>query len=244
MAAAILLDLDDTLYDEASYMRSGFAAVAAAIAGMSGYASSSVLAVLLDVERRDGRGHVFDSALAAFGMTAEPEFVQHLVTLYRSHRPRIALHPGARDLLARLRGRGRTAIVTDGLPMMQRRKIEALDLEGTVDAVVYSWELKAPKPAPESFLGALARIGASPAESVVVGDNPYHDMVAAHAIGAKSIRVRRGRFANMAAPPDGEPDLEIAEISALEAALDNLAPPASTPVAAPPAHPQGLAAHA
>jgi putative hydrolase of the HAD superfamily len=240
VATAILLDLDDTLYDEASYMRSGFAAVAAAIAGMSGYASSSVLAVLLDVERRDGRGHVFDSALAAFGMAAEPEFVQHLVTLYRSHRPRIALHPGARDLLARLRERSCTAIVTDGLPMMQRRKTEALDLEGAVDAVVYSWELQAPKPAPESFLHALTRIGASPAEAVVVGDNPYHDMVAAHAIGAKSIRVRSGRFASMAAPPGGEPDLEIAEIGALEAALDDLALFAP----APPAHPQGVAAHA
>jgi putative hydrolase of the HAD superfamily len=244
VAAAILLDLDDTLYDEASYMRSGFAAVAAAIAGMSGYASSSVLGVLLDVERRDGRGHVFDSALAAFGMAAEPQFVQHLVTLYRSHRPRIALHPGARDLLARLRGRGRTAIVTDGLPMRQRRKIEALDLEGAVDAIVYSWELKAPKPDPKSFLHALARIGASPAEAVVVGDNPYHDMVAAQAIGAKSIRIRTGRFASMPAPPGGEPDLEIAEIGALEAALDDLAPFAAARAPAPPAHPQGVAAHA
>ena len=92
----------------------------------------------------------------AFGMAAQPEFVQHLVTLYRSHRPRIALHPGARDLLTRLRGRGRTAIVTDGLPMMQRRKIEALDLEGTVDAVVYSWELKAPKPAPRRLAGTAS----------------------------------------------------------------------------------------
>jgi putative hydrolase of the HAD superfamily len=244
VATAILLDLDDTLYDEASYMRSGFAAVAAAIAGMSGYASSSVLAVLLDVERREGRGHVFDSALAAFGMAAEPEFVQHLVTLYRAHRPRIALHPGARDLLARLRGRGRTAIVTDGLPMMQRRKTEALGLEGAVDAVVYSWELKAPKPAPESFLDALERIGASPAEAVVVGDNPHHDMVAARTIGAKSIRVRSGGFAGIPAPPGGEPDLEISEIGGLEAALDDLARPGSAPAPASLAHSRGVAVHA
>jgi len=241
MAAAILLDLDDTLYDEASYMRSGFAAVAARIAGMSGYAPGSVLEVLLDIERRDGRGHVFDTALAAFGMAADPGLIQDLVTLYRSHRPRIALHPGVRDLLARLRQRGRrTAIVTDGPPIMQRRKTEALDLERAVDAVVYTWDLKAPKPDPAGLLEALAKLGAAAAEAVVVGDNPYHDMAAARAIGARAIRVRRGRFASVPAPAGAEPDLEITDIGALETALDGL--PAS-PAPHPPLTP-GVAAHA
>src|SRR5690242_8172030 len=121
MASAILLDLDDTLYEEASYMRSGFASVAARIADIAGYAPAAVLEVLLATERRDGRGRVFDTALAAFGVAAEPALVQDLVSLYRAHRPRIALAPGARELLARLRRQGRrTAIVTDGLPMMQR----------------------------------------------------------------------------------------------------------------------------
>jgi putative hydrolase of the HAD superfamily len=241
MASAILLDLDDTLYEEASYMRSGFAVVAARIADMAGYAPAAVLEVLLETERRDGRGHVFDTALAAFGMAAEPALVQDLVSLYRSHPPRIALYPGARELLARLSREGRrTAIVTDGLPLMQRRKVEALDLERAVDAVVYSWELDAPKPDPAGFLAALARLGATPADCVVVGDNPYHDMAAARAIGARAIRVRRGRFAAMPAPAGAEPDLEIAEIGALASVLDGL--PAST--AERPALAQGAAAHA
>ena len=240
MASAILLDLDDTLYEEASYMRSGFAAVAARIAGMAGYAPASVLEVLLDTEQRDGRGRVFDTALAAFGLAAEPALVQGLVSLYRSHRPRIALYPGARELLARLRARGRIAIVTDGLPAMQRRKIEALDLGRAVDAIVYSWELKAPKPDPAGFLAALAELGAAPADAVVVGDNPYHDMAAARAIGACAIRVRCGRFAEMPAPAGAEPDLEIAEIGALEAALDDLEAAARARFALA----QGVAAHA
>ena len=241
MTSAILLDLDDTLYDEASYMRSGFAAVAARIADMAGYAPAAVLEVLLGIERRDGRGQVFDTALAAFGLSAEPALVQDRVALYRAHPPRIVLHPGARDLLARLRRDGRrTAIVTDGLAMMQRRKLAALDLEGAVDAIVYSWELDAPKPDPAGFLAALERLGAGPAEAVVVGDNPYHDMAAARAIGARAIRVRRGRFAAMPAPPGSEPDLEIAEIAALEPALAEL--PAIA--AGRPALSQGVAAHA
>jgi putative hydrolase of the HAD superfamily len=240
MTLAILLDLDDTLYDEASYMRSGFAVVAAGIADRAGYAPAAVLDVLLDIERRDGRGHVFDAALAAFGVAADPDIVQDLVTAYRSHRPRIQLYDGARELLARLRQRGRTAIVTDGLPSMQRRKTAALDLERAVDAIVYSWDLGAPKPDPAGFLDALAKLRATPAEAVVVGDNPHHDMIAARAIGARSIRVCRGRFAGVRAPVGAEPDLEIAEIGALESALDALEASAR----ARPASAQGVAAYA
>jgi putative hydrolase of the HAD superfamily len=223
---AILLDLDDTLYDEASYMRSGFAAVATGIADMVSYAPAAVLEVLLDIERREGRGHVFDSALAAFGLAADRHVVQDLVAAYRSHRPRIQLHAGARELLARLRQRGRIAIVTDGLPLMQRRKVAALDLERAVDTIVYSWDIGTPKPDPAGYLDALAKLRAAPADAVVVGDNPHHDMVAACAIGARAIRVRSGRFANVPAPLGAEPDLEIAGIGELEAALDALASPA------------------
>ena len=239
MTPAILLDLDDTLYDERAYMRSGFAAVATRIADMAGYAPAAVLDVLLDTERRDGRGHAFDTALTAFGMAADPHVVQDLVTAYRSHRPRIQLYDGARELLARLRRRSRTAIVTDGLPLMQRRKTAALDLEGAVDVIVYTWDLGAAKPDPAGYLDALARLGVPPADAVVVGDNPHHDMTAARRIGARSIRVRSGRFAEMRAPLGAEPDLEIAEIGALEAALDAL----ETPLARP-AFAQGVAAHA
>ncbi|HXP73294.1 MAG TPA: HAD family hydrolase [Stellaceae bacterium] len=240
MVRAILLDLDDTLYDEAAYMRSGFAAVAVGIAGMTGYAPAAVLEVLLDVERREGRGRVFDTALTAFGMTAGSDVVQDLVTVYRSHRPRIELHAGARELLARLRRRGRTAIVTDGLPLIQRRKIAALGLESAVDAVVYTWDLGAPKPDPAGYLDALARLGATPAEAVVVGDNPRHDLVAARAIGARAIRVLRGRFGSVPAPAGAEPDLEIADIGALEPALDELEVPASANAG----YAEGVAAHA
>jgi hypothetical protein len=65
-------------------------------------------------------------------------------------------------------------------------------------------------------------------------------MVAARAIGARSIRVRLGRFATAPAPIDGEPDLEIADIGALEAALDDLA----SLTRARPLYAQGVARHA
>jgi putative hydrolase of the HAD superfamily len=222
MISAILLDLDDTLYDEADYVRSGLAVVAERIAGLSGHAPAAVLETLVAVERRDGRGKVFDTTLRALGVAGDPTLVRRLVTAYRMHRPEIDLEPDVRRLLTRLGARHRLAIVTDGLPSMQRRKIAALDLEPAVDAVVYTWELRAPKPNPAGFLLALDRLGVAPDCAVVVGDNPGHDVAAARAIGARSIRVRRGRFADLASLSGAPPEREIDCLEALETALASL----------------------
>jgi len=222
MNSAILLDLDDTLYDEADYLRSGFAVVAERIAALGGHTPAAVLETLIGVERRDGRGKVFDTTLRALGIASDPALVRRLVTAYRMHRPEIDLEPDLRRLLTRLGARHRLAIVTDGLPSMQRRKIAALDLEPAVDAIVYTWELRAPKPDPAGFLLALDRLGVTPDRAVIVGDNPRHDIAAARAIGARSIRVRRGRFADLASLSSAPPEREIDCLEALETALASL----------------------
>jgi len=222
MISALLLDLDDTLYDEASYLRSGFAVVAERIAALSGAAPSAVLETLLAIEAREGRGRVFDRALAAFGIEPDPALVRRLVAAYRLHRPAIDLDPGIRRLLARLGSRYRLAIVTDGLPTMQRRKVAALDLEPAVDAIVYTWELDAPKPDPIGYWQALDRLGVASECAVVVGDNPRHDMLAARAIDARAIRIRSGRFAHLPSLTTAPEDRTIEHIGLLEAALAEL----------------------
>ena len=222
MISALLLDLDDTLYDEASYMRSGFALIAERIAALSGAAPEAVLETLLAIERRDGRGRVFDSALSAHGIEPDPALVRRLVTVYRLHRPTIDLDPRVRRLLVRLASRYRLAIVTDGLPAMQRRKIAALDLEPAVDAVVYTWELDAPKPDPTGYWHALDLLGVPSERAVVVGDNPRHDMLAARAIDARSIRIRSGRFAHLPSLTTAPEDRAIEDFASLDAALTDL----------------------
>jgi putative hydrolase of the HAD superfamily len=87
--------------------------------------------------------------------------------------------------------------VTDGLPQMQRRKVEALGVAALVDEVLYCWEHDAPKPDPAGYIEIMRRLGADPEATVVVGDRPEHDMAAARAAGCRSIRVLTGRFAGM-----------------------------------------------
>lgn len=196
MARALLIDLDDTLYDERSYVLSGFRAVASEVARRFPQAQAEPLLAHMVAELdAHGRGKVFDRALEHAGVAASPGLVSELVQAYREHTPKIALWPGVAETLADLSRDHRLAVVTDGLALMQRRKIEALGLKSLVDEVLVCWEHDAPKPDPVCYLEALRRLGASPEEAVVIGDNPGHDMAAARAIGARSIRVLTGKYA-------------------------------------------------
>lgn len=213
MVRALLIDLDDTLYDEGDYVRSGFHAVAAMVAGKFPTVSADDFnAAMLAELTAHGRGRVFDVALAQAGIAPDPKLVTQLVTAYRAHRPDIALWPGVEATLKALRADYRLAIVTDGLGLMQRRKVEALGVERLVDAVLYCWELDAPKPDPAAYREALRRLGAPASEALVIGDNPGHDMAAAEALGCRAIRVLSGRFAARA---EGRPDQTVATFNAI-----------------------------
>ena len=162
MIRAVLFDLDDTLYDESSYVTSGFREVAARISEDLNVDAARVLACMQAELARSGRGKVFDTTLAAFGVDPAPERVAALLACYRTHRPQIALFDDAAACLEALSGY-RLAVVTDGLPVMQRNKAAALGLERRVNTVVYCWEQRGPKPDPGAYLEALARLGCVPA---------------------------------------------------------------------------------
>lgn len=201
MIRAILLDLDDTLYDEADYVRSGFRVVAREIAAISAGDEQSIHHYMLDALAHHGRGRIFDATLAAFGVNVTPQLIKDLVELYRQHLPAIGLYSDADRVLHALRADYRLAIVTDGLPLMQKQKIEALGLRTRVDAIVYCWEHAAPKPALQGFQQALENLGVTAEEALVVGDRPDHDLAAAAALGCPAVRLRRGRYADRDSAP-------------------------------------------
>ena len=206
MVRALIIDLDDTLYDERDYVLSGFRAVARDIASrLPHLAIDALFADMVAELDAHGRGKVFDRALQHAGVAADPRLVAELVETYRDHEPEIALWPGVADALADLGRDHRMAVVTDGLARMQQRKAAALGIGRLVGEVLYCWEHDAPKPDPACYLEALRRLDARPEETVVIGDNPAHDMAAAHAVGCRSIRVLTGRFAGLGDagfPPD------------------------------------------
>ncbi|MDX6661076.1 MAG: putative hydrolase of the superfamily [Solirubrobacteraceae bacterium] len=225
---AVVLDLDDTLYPEAAYVRSGFRAVAARAQETLGVPAAEGETELVALFEDGVRGDTFDRWLAARGLGGDVA-VNDLVAAYRAHAPEIAPFPEAGALLRRLRADGSAVgLLSDGDPAVQGRKLDALGLRHAFDAIVVTGELgpDAGKPSPRGFEEVLRRLGdASPGEAVYVSDNPAKDFVGARRAGMRSIRVRRpgGIYAHLEPEtPEHAPDAEVSGLDEVPSALESL----------------------
>ncbi len=99
----------------------------------------------------------------------------------------VELLPGAARALDELSREYRLAVVTNGARDAQRRKIDAVDLERWVDAVVVAGHDAPPKPDPEPFERAVRALDATPATTVHVGDSLETDVAGAAAAGLESV---------------------------------------------------------
>lgn len=187
----IVLDLDDTLYDESDYVMSGFLAVAKAFSQELAVSSADLHTAMVTAFHQQGRGAVFNQALMTIGIEPISPLIEAMVLQYRAHLPDIQLFNGVLCLLKELKKKFRLALVTDGLTLMQRNKVAALNIAYLFDEIRYCWECGAPKPATAAYL-SLA--GFDPNSSIIVGDNPEHDGQAAKALGVPFVRVLTGRF--------------------------------------------------
>jgi HAD superfamily hydrolase (TIGR01509 family) len=83
----------------------------------------------------------------------------------------IPIQPGARELLARLRGQVPMALATNTRRSLTDVVLERTGLAGLFDAIATSDETN-PKPAPDLYLLACARLSVEPAYAVGLEDSP------------------------------------------------------------------------
>jgi putative hydrolase of the HAD superfamily len=198
----LVFDLDDTLFPEREYVRSGFVAADRRVRERFGRAG--FLDAAWAIYLAGGRGHVFDQALSRLGLAPAPALVEELVAAYRAHRPSIALYPDVEPVIRALRTWSRTAIVSDGPLISQERKIDALGLARWCDPILLTdrWGRACWKPHPAAFRALEAATGSRGSECAYVGDNPRKDFVAPRQLGWWTVRVRRpaGEHATLEAP--------------------------------------------
>jgi putative hydrolase of the HAD superfamily len=198
---AVLFDLDDTLYPEIEFVKSGFTSVARHLASKHNLDEDSIFQQMLDILRRDGRGKIFDTLLEKLGMFSG-ETVGTLVDLYRSHQPSISLYPDTLPALGNLRRNGiKIGLITDAMASVQKNKVEALGLENLFDIIVYTEELGegCSKPSPVPFKTALDFLKVPASEAAYVGDDPSKDFLAPNNLGMLTVQVARQT------PPDFKP---------------------------------------
>ena len=194
--SAVLFDLDDTLYIQASWLDGAWDAVADRAAELANLEYEPFRrALALAASAGSARGAIIDRALAA--VSGPPQVLEELVAVFRHHRQPLHMSATNGAVLRDLAARVPIGLVTDGDPRIQRAKLAGLGLAGTFDATVFSDEQGRGrrKPHPSPFLLALSRLGVPPRDAVFVGDRPETDIAGALRLGMRAIRVRTGEYA-------------------------------------------------
>ena len=212
----LVFDLDDTLYDELSYVRSGFWAVARYMEESYGIPGEKVFS-LCDRQLQQGRSGVFDAVFKALGVYSK-KLVRRCLSLYRLHQPQIALYPEAARCLKRLEAYP-LYIVTDGNINAQKNKLTALCLYNQPPIrrcyLTYRYGVRHSKPSPYCFQKIAAREGVANAEVAYIADNPQKDFVGIKPLGFQTIRVFTGQHSMMRKNHDYEADYAVSSLDDL-----------------------------
>jgi putative hydrolase of the HAD superfamily len=220
----VVFDIDDTLYLERDYVRSGFDHVAQLVRPSQDERdeiASSLWQAFLD----GTRGDTFDRLLRERPRLADVQ-VADLVRAYRHHEPAITLAPEVPQVVEHLQRRGlRLGVLSDGPIDSQRAKARALGLDRWFKPVLLTEDRGTAfhKPADLGFR-EIGAIWALPPESLAyVADNPRKDFAGPNRLGWATIRLRfpgQLRYAVEPASLAETPDEEIASLQELLAILE------------------------
>lgn len=222
---AVLLDLDDTLFDHALTCREAIRRLRVRTAFLRRRPLDELwqeylalldgpLAARLRGEQRadELRQQRWRLLAASCGEKLSAADVAELSRTYRDlyQSVRRPVH-GAVELVERLHRVARIAIVTNNELAEQEAKLRFLGLGASVDALVVSGEVGLSKPDPGIFAEALRRVACLPEQAVMVGDSWANDVLGARAAGIRAIWFNRfGRPL-----PDGEDGGEIEQLRSL-----------------------------
>ena len=207
----VVFDLDDTLYLERDYVKSGFRAVAETAVKGTKVGADNAFTFLWNGFLEGSRGSSFDALLERYPEVQNVD-VAALVKRYREHAPDISYLSGIEPLLAELqRSNVPLAVISDGPLVSQAAKAEALGVSRYADPVVLTdaWGQDFWKPHVRAFVHVSEAFGLPHEKLVYIGDNPIKDFHAPTKLGWRSVRLRlpgqvREKLPHDAVPPTWE----------------------------------------
>ena len=205
---AVVFDLDDTLYLERDYVRSGYRAVAERVARQQDRAREIESWMWQRFCRGKGSA-MFDAVNERFDLHLTDEQIAGLVQLYRCHRPTLHSDVDMLKVLQSLRRHVKLGLLSDGFLPAQRYKLEALDLTDAFDAVLFTESMGRDcwKPSTAGFERLARQLESPHTACAYVADNPAKDFVAPNALGWLTVQwLREGQIhADRPAPQGGRP---------------------------------------
>lgn len=185
----VVFDLDDTLYKEIDFLKSGYQKVAEMVEKRFHLTANDIYYNLLSWYSRGE--NAFTKLNETYGIENP---IKDYLDIYRYHHPNIVLSEDTRAVLERLKEAGvMMGIITDGREETQKNKIDALGLSEWIsnDFVFINEEQKYFKPNHWSYdrmmLKCFEKGAEADAKLFYVGDNPEKDFLAPNELGWTSI---------------------------------------------------------
>lgn len=180
---AVIFDMDDTLYGEKEYVKSGYQKIGEAFPKIVN--ATERLWTFFE----DGKPAI-DELLKEEGML-DGDTKQKCIHIYRYQMPEIYLYDGVKEMIQKFRKSSmKLGLITDGRPEGQRAKIQALGLEELFEHIIITDELGGPeyrKPNPKAFELMKEIFNVEYSEMCYVGDNIRKDFIAPQQLGMRAI---------------------------------------------------------
>ena len=168
-----VFDLDDTLYSERDFEKSGIEFV---------YDMLNIKHISLETilnNRENWIEQIIDGSNNQITL-------QIVLDIYRNHFPNIQLYKDAKVFLEKLLSQGtEMSLITDGRSITQRNKLRALGIESFFNNIVISEEVNSEKPSKNNF--RMVMYNEIPENYIYIADNPKKDFITPNKLGWTSI---------------------------------------------------------
>lgn len=175
----IVFDLDDTLYNEVDFVKSGFKEIANYLKDEKYYN------FMCEVFESEGSGKVFNKLIEKFSLDVN---INKLIEIYRFHTPDIILPNESLELL-KFAKEFKTALISDGHYIMQKNKFDALGLNSFVEYPIFTDFYQTNKPELKPYQMVMDTYK-SEEKFVYISDNPKKDFKAVAKLGWTGIRYK------------------------------------------------------
>lgn len=218
----LAFDIDDTLYNEIDYVKSGFEEVSKYIEHE--YQVNKVFDLLLKLFEESPK-NVFNRLFEMLNIPYNDEEIKNLVYIYHKHKPRISLSDDIKDTLIDLKKDYILAIVSDGNYEVQEMKCQVLNLNYYFDKIYLTDEFGKDfwKPNTYIFDKLISEYNIQKENLFYIGDNPNKDFYISK-YGFKTVRYYndKGLYYNSEYKDDIKEDYRIYSLKELPDLIDRI----------------------
>jgi len=174
----IVFDLDDTLYDEIDFVKSGFKEVSEFLG------SEKYFDFMWNEFIENGSGKIFNKLIEKFSLDID---IKVLIDIYRFHKPKISLPDETIDILEYAKN-FKTALISDGFYITQQNKFDMLNLNKFIEYPIFTHFYHTKKPELKPFQMVMDKFKND--NYIYISDNPKKDFFAPKKLGWKTIRYK------------------------------------------------------